>query len=84
MESNNISPILCQIYVRRSKRLRGQTGDWCHMSNRGNGEVSDSGYHSRLAHLLAMPRRLKVLSSSNAPGSGFRLGTTFVGFASQA
>ena len=35
---DEFSPI-SQICVRRSKRLRGQRGDWCHTSNRGNGEV---------------------------------------------
>ena len=58
-------------------------GDSYHMSDRGNCKVSDLVYHSSLAHLLAMPRRLKDFPSSSAPGSGFRLGTTFVGFASQ-
>ena len=62
--------------------MRSQ-GDSCHKSDRGNGKVSDYGYHSSLAHLLAMSRRLKVFPSSSAPGSGFRLATTFVGFASQ-
>ena len=76
------SPI-CRICVRRGKRLQCASGDCYRTSDRGKGDVSDRGYHSNLAHLLDVSRRLKVFPSSSAPGSGFRLRTTFVGFASQ-
>ena len=36
-----------------------------------------------VAHLLDVSQRLKVFPSSSAPGSEFRLRTTFVGFALQ-
>ena len=49
----------------------------------GKGEVSDRGDHSSLAHLLDVSRRLKDFPLSTAPGSGFCLRTTFVGFVSQ-
>ena len=47
------------------------------------GEVSDQGDHLSLARSLDVSRQMKDFPLFSAPGSGFCLRTTFIGFASQ-